>query len=173
MQRRTILGAAAGYAAALLLGDDAFAKVLGWKVRRVRVLTHVPDTALPAVARAVDRINGLPRGPRLSVENLGAEECPNHRRGHVVLCQAEERDGTLGVTGIQKQGGYIVSAKVLIRVPPDNENYEYTVVHELGHAMGLGHNPSPDSLMYPWDTGATAFNAKDRKAWRKMYGGKR
>ncbi|MGQ9916696.1 MAG: matrixin family metalloprotease [Bryobacteraceae bacterium] len=43
------------------------------------------------------------------------------------------------------------------------------VLHELGHALGLGHNDDPDSVMYPYYRRATGLKAADIAEIRKMY----
>lgn len=43
------------------------------------------------------------------------------------------------------------------------------VLHELGHALGLGHNDDPDSVMYPYYRRATGLKPADIAEIRKMY----
>ncbi len=43
------------------------------------------------------------------------------------------------------------------------------VLHELGHALGLGHNDDPGSVMYPYYRRLTALTAADKAEIRKLY----
>jgi len=43
------------------------------------------------------------------------------------------------------------------------------VLHELGHALGLGHNDDPGSVMYPYYRRLTGLTAADRAEIRKLY----
>lgn len=44
------------------------------------------------------------------------------------------------------------------------------VLHELGHALGLGHNDDPDAVMYPYYRRSTMLHAPDVVEIRKLYG---
>jgi hypothetical protein len=42
-------------------------------------------------------------------------------------------------------------------------------LHELGHALGLGHSDQPGSVMYPYYSRATALTSEDIDAIRRLY----
>lgn len=46
------------------------------------------------------------------------------------------------------------------------------VLHELGHALGLGHNDEPGSVMYPYYRRLTGLTAADKAEIRKLYAGR-
>ncbi|MFD1318382.1 M57 family metalloprotease [Loigolactobacillus zhaoyuanensis] len=46
---------------------------------------------------------------------------------------------------------------------------ESVAVHELGHALGLDHSTSQDSVMYPVDQGKTALTAADIAGLNSIY----
>lgn len=46
------------------------------------------------------------------------------------------------------------------------------VLHELGHALGLGHNDDPDSVMYPYYRRAAGLKPADIAEIRKLYAGR-
>ncbi len=56
---------------------------------------------------------------------------------------------------------------------PDYPIYEPelagTVLHEMGHYIGLGHNKDKEALMYPFSNGLTDFTDKDKQAFCCLY----
>ncbi len=47
----------------------------------------------------------------------------------------------------------------------DNQNeFIHTLAHELGHALGLDHNPNKAAIMYPYTTRSTTLTADDLNA---------
>lgn len=43
------------------------------------------------------------------------------------------------------------------------------VLHELGHALGLGHSDNPNAVMYPYYRRVTQLNTEDIEAIRELY----
>lgn len=42
-------------------------------------------------------------------------------------------------------------------------------VHEVGHALGLGHSAQPNSVMYPYTNGTTRLSVADLAGLRRLY----
>ena len=55
------------------------------------------------------------------------------------------------------------------RIGADTDVFSVTL-HELGHALGLGHSDNPDSVMYPYYQLSSELTAGDIAAIRKLYG---
>lgn len=59
-------------------------------------------------------------------------------------------------------------------------SFFYTLLHELGHSLGLAHSSTTESIMYPWYSSARTFDRStkelyddDRIGIAQIYGGQR
>jgi predicted Zn-dependent protease len=53
--------------------------------------------------------------------------------------------------------------------PHDLETLYQTMLHEVGHALGLGHSPYRDDIMYASVGVAKELSPRDRETLRKLY----
>lgn len=71
------------------------------------------------------------------------------------------------LTGFQ---GYTANhARAGLNVKYGQSIKESVAIHELGHALGLDHSSSRQSVMYPIDQGLTQLSAGDLKALKYLY----
>ena len=53
---------------------------------------------------------------------------------------------------------------------PSKQSILSVGIHEIGHAVGIGHSNDPKSVMYPYDQGFRALAEDDIKAVQELYG---
>jgi hypothetical protein len=78
-----------------------------------------------------------------------------------------------GATGVQVDGYGTLGDVLLVRDhgdladPRAARGFRILVEHELGHFLGMSHDPDPDSVMYPGPTPAsvTTYTDADRRAF--------
>jgi len=72
-------------------------------------------------------------------------------------------------------GGYVkhgnsIPTILLVNARLENGIYRISVLHELGHALGLLHNNDKNSIMYPWiDDGAGRITNIDIEQFNELY----
>jgi hypothetical protein len=126
----------------------------------IRLHTSVPVEAVPAIVRAMETWNTALRYPALIL----GEARQSGPTGFVydgvpVIDWAATKAMEQGVTHVRYSGSTLYDGDVTV----DNQNHvwsyggvppagmvdlESLMVHELGHVLGLTHNPSRESVMY-------------------------
>jgi hypothetical protein len=81
-----------------------------------------------------------------------------------------ELDSTFGpVSGVSGSAHYPELGDVYLDTPYVSMNLLTTLLHELGHALGLRHSTNPASLMYPFGNG-TVIDGETLRAIQDLYG---
>lgn len=93
--------------------------------------------------------------------------------GEVVsLCRSDQVPPTSGGTQFYLlHHGDLVGSFIWLTPRQDltQRSMDILACHEIGHAVGMAHNPSPDSCMYPYSGGATVPDGADLASLRGDY----
>jgi hypothetical protein len=165
------------YLPAMLLESDSMLRrwpdAPAGRLLRVAVtrqaVTGFRDAFLANVAWAVARWNavGLP---------VGLEQVPDTAGADIVVSWVDRLDSNrTGRTVVTwRRHGEIVHAQVTLAThTPDGRlvvpsQMAALALHELGHALGLGHSPLEDDALYP-RTSAEVLTARDRRTAAVLY----
>ncbi len=74
-----------------------------------------------------------------------------------------------GSTSHQVQDDGVWKSSIVIYNLVTSDELQRGIMHELGHAAGLAHDPFKDSLMYKGTSGTDRLTDEDRDVLRKLY----
>ena len=177
LQRINLEGASTYLPAMLEENDSVLHRWADDRARRPLRVAILRDGAVPAfreifianVAWAIGRWNGvgLP---------LWLEQSPDSAGADIVVAWADRLDsnrtGRSDLTW-QRRGAIVQVRVTLATHLPDGRPVQPTqmvalALHELGHAIGLGHSPGKSDALYP-ETSATELTSRDRGTAALLY----
>ncbi len=102
-----------------------------------------------------------------AVTDCGASEAPDIRLGEPSALQLSlwQPLGQLGVAECSGAGGILRQCTILLAV-----HSPAVMLHEVGHALGLGHSADPDAIMFPVVSGTGRISPDDIAALQQLYG---
>jgi hypothetical protein len=147
-----------------------------------RIEGDMPAGGEEAIEQATELVNSMtglnlervddkePPGIPITFEFISAGEMAKESQG-----SSGGEGEAVGLARTWPSGLGIYRADVLLNEPffedahrADSEEGVLTVLHELGHALGLGHSDVPDSVMYPYVSSEIRITATDVAAFRAV-----
>ena len=143
------------------------------KVKNSNIMGGAPEVEFQRLAEerlSLKKQNNLLEAERLELNRSADEINVLVKKHNALLVQANTAARTLNSTGSAgvefEEGRYIRAGgeeRVDIFQFEDRKNLLVILSHELGHALGMKHNPNPSSIMSPLiHTDQLALTAEDR-----------
>ena len=111
-----------------------------------------------------------------SVANVHFRETVGNAEIRISRTTIDGAGGTLGLAGWEESNGYRTGADITL----DSADYAYnatttrfqrTLMHEIGHALGLAHTSVPNAIMYAYNSDqGVSLHSDDIAAIRALFG---
>jgi hypothetical protein len=152
-------------------GDKLICGPVTWEL-----LGDVPGGGRKAVQEAVDlaaEMTGVSIEPVRQVDIPAVEITFEYVPSRELQGSSTKAGGdTIGLALTQHTSFGITESQILLDEPffdtalrSNHDEAVLTILHEIGHAFGLGHSNVPDSLMYPSTSGRSRITAEDVAAF--------
>ena len=154
--------------------DKASVGSLRWAKSVVAVLDYTPQAVAPHVEAMAAQWSMITGGAvTLAYARRDARSCDDvaQQAGAIVVCAAPAQVTPIGETILVRKKAAINSAKIWYYGDGTESYLDWCLLHELGHALGLGHQSDGiTSVMYPYALAVTTPLPLDVTMVQALYG---